>query len=75
MYPSLRQLPMLGMTYLDLYRRVKVPEAVYEALMKQYELAKVQEAKEIPTISVLDAPLVPERKSFPPRLWFSLLSG
>ena len=75
MYPSLRQLPMLGMTYLDLYRRVKVQEAVYEALMKQYELAKVQEAKEIPTISVLDAPLVPERKSFPPRLLFSLLSG
>jgi len=75
MYPSLRQLPMLGMTYLDLYRRVKVQEAVYEALMKQEELAKVQEAKEIPTISVLDAPLVPERGSFPPRLLFTLLSG
>jgi len=27
----------------------------------------VQEAKEIPTVKVLDPPLVPTRKSFPPR--------
>src|SRR5581483_543128 len=32
-----------------------------------YEFAKVQEAKEIPTVNVLDAPLIPEKKSFPPR--------
>lgn len=75
LYPSLRKLPLLGVTYFDLYRRVKVQEAVYEALMKQYELAKVQEAKEIPTVSVLDAPLVPEKKVYPPRLLFTLLSG
>jgi hypothetical protein len=37
-------------------------------LTKQYELAKVQEAKEIPTVKVLDSPEVPERKSYPPRL-------
>ena len=75
MYPSLRQLPLLGVTYFDLTRRVKVQEAIYEVLMKQYELAKVQEAKEIPTISILDAPLVPEKKVFPPSLLFTLLSG
>jgi capsule polysaccharide export protein KpsE/RkpR len=75
LYPSLRKLPLLGVTYFDLYRRVKVQETVYEALMKQYELAKVQEAKEIPTISLLDAPLVPEKKVYPPRLLFTLLSG
>jgi uncharacterized protein involved in exopolysaccharide biosynthesis len=75
MYPSMRRLPLLGMTFVDLSRRVKVQEAVYEALVKQYELAKVQEAKEIPTISVLDAPLVPEKKCFPPRSTFTLLSG
>lgn len=40
---------------------------MYELLTQQYELAKVQEAKEIPTVKVLDAAIVPTKKSFPPR--------
>jgi len=67
-YPSVRQLPVLGVGYADHLRRVKVDEAIFETLTKEYELAKVEEAKEIPTVKVLDAPNVPERKSFPPRL-------
>lgn len=67
-YPSARELPVLGVGYADRLRRVKVDEAVFETLTKEYELAKVQEAKEIPTVKVLDPPNVPERKSFPPRL-------
>jgi hypothetical protein len=31
-------------------------------------LAKVQEAKEIPTVKVLDTANTPDKKSFPPRL-------
>jgi capsule polysaccharide export protein KpsE/RkpR len=68
LYPSIRKLPLLGVTYADLYRRTRVQEAVFEALTKEYEMAKVQEAKEIPTVKVLDAPNIPDRKSFPPRL-------
>jgi uncharacterized protein involved in exopolysaccharide biosynthesis len=68
LYPSIRELPILGVPYADLYRRLKIEEAVYETLTKQYELAKVQEAKEIPTVKVLDLPEIPERKSYPPRL-------
>lgn len=67
LYPSLSQLPMLGNTYYDLARQAKIDEAVYEALTKQYELAKVEEAKEIPTIKILDEPVVPEKKVWPPR--------
>jgi len=67
-YPTLRQLPLLGVPYADKFRQLKVDEAVYETLTKQFELAKVQEAKEIPSVKVLDQPEVPERKSFPPRL-------
>src|SRR5580693_8379493 len=66
-YPTLRQLPLLGVPYADKFRQLKVDEAVYETLTKQFELAKVQEAKEIPSVKVLDQPDVPERKSFPPR--------
>jgi uncharacterized protein involved in exopolysaccharide biosynthesis len=67
-YPTLRQLPILGVPYADLYRRLMIEETVYETLTKQYELAKVEEAKEIPTVKVLDSPDVPEKKSYPPRL-------
>jgi uncharacterized protein involved in exopolysaccharide biosynthesis len=68
MYPSIRRLPLLGVTYADFYRRVKIQEAVLETLTKQYELARVQEAKEIPTVKVLDPAHIPDKKSFPPRL-------
>jgi capsule polysaccharide export protein KpsE/RkpR len=67
-YPSLRKLPLLGVTYADLYRRTKVEETLYDVLTQQYEFAKVQEAKETPSVRVLDPPNVPEKKSYPPRL-------
>jgi capsule polysaccharide export protein KpsE/RkpR len=72
-YPSIRDLPILGATYSDLYREVTMQEAVYEALNKQYELAKVEEAKEIPPIKILDEPQVPEIKSSPHRSVIVLL--
>jgi capsule polysaccharide export protein KpsE/RkpR len=67
-YPSLRELPILGLPFAEKYRALKIQEAVYDTLSKQYELAKVQEAKELPTVKILDQPGVPEKKSFPPRL-------
>src|SRR5713101_5879819 len=73
LYPSIRKLPLLGVKFADLYRRTKIQEAVLETLTKEYELAKVQEAKEIPTVKVLDNPNIPEKKSFPPRLLIMLL--
>jgi uncharacterized protein involved in exopolysaccharide biosynthesis len=73
LYPSIRKLPILGVTFADLYRRTKVQEAVFEALTQQYELAKVQEAKETPSVKVLDDARVPEKKSFPPRLTIMFL--
>jgi uncharacterized protein involved in exopolysaccharide biosynthesis len=66
-YPSIRELPLLGATYSDIYRQMMMQEDIYAALTKQYELAKVQEAKEIPTIKVLDPPELPEKKSYPHR--------
>lgn len=67
LYPSIRKLPLLGVKYADLYRQTKVEEAVYEYLTQQDEAAKIQEAKEIPTVRVLDVAMVPTKKSFPPR--------
>jgi uncharacterized protein involved in exopolysaccharide biosynthesis len=71
LFPSLRELPLLGVTYSDLYRSVRLDEAVYETLIKQYALAKVEEAKAIPTVTVLDAPDLPEKRTFP--VWAAVL--
>lgn len=68
LYPSIRELPLLGVPYANFYRKVKIEETIFEILTKQYELAKVQEAKEIPTVRVLDSPDVPEKRSSPPRV-------
>jgi capsule polysaccharide export protein KpsE/RkpR len=73
LYPSLRQLPRLAVPYADLYRTVRVQESVFELLTQQYEVARIQEAKDIPVVSVIDSPAIPEKKSFPPRLLMALL--
>ncbi len=72
LYPPLRQLPRLAVPYADLYRQVRVQETVYELLTQQYEMARVEEAKDVPVVSVIDSPGIPEKKSFPPRLLLTL---
>jgi len=72
LYPPLRRLPALGVQYAQLYRNVRIYETVYEMLSAEYETARIQEAKEIPTVNVIDAAGIPEKKSFPPRLFFML---
>jgi len=73
-YPSIRALPMLGYQYSNLYRQAKIHETVYEFLTQQYELAKVQEAKELPTVRVMDLGVPSERKSGPFRTLIAGLS-
>lgn len=73
-YPSIQKLPLLGVKYADFYRQVKIQETVYELLTQQYEMAKVQEVKETPSVKTLDPAKEPERKSFPPRLMI-MVSG
>lgn len=73
-FPTIKNLPLLGAKYMDYYQRAKTQETVFELLTEQYELAKVQEAKDTPSVKVLDPARVPERKSFPPRLLI-MLSG
>ena len=65
--PTLRALPLVGTIYADYYRELKIQETIYEVLTQEYEFAKVEEAKEIPPVRVLDAADLPEKKSWPPR--------
>jgi uncharacterized protein involved in exopolysaccharide biosynthesis len=74
-YPTVGELPALGLTYYDLERKVTVDEALWEALTKEYETAKFEEAREIPTLHVLDAAEVPRLKSGPNRKLMILIGA
>jgi capsule polysaccharide export protein KpsE/RkpR len=60
-YPSVKDLPKVGTAWAELYRERKIHETVYEMLTQQYEMARVQEAREIPTVRVLDPAELPEK--------------
>jgi uncharacterized protein involved in exopolysaccharide biosynthesis len=67
LYPSLRQMPILGVRYGDLRLRAKITAKVFEVLTEEYEVARVDEAKEIPSVRALDVALPPDRRAWPPR--------
>lgn len=71
-YLPLRQVPRLAVPFANLYREVQVQETVYNLLTQQYEISRIQEAKDIPVVNVIDEPGIPEKKSFPPRILLSL---
>jgi uncharacterized protein involved in exopolysaccharide biosynthesis len=56
-----------GMEYLRRLRDLKYYETVYELLAKEFEVAKLDEAREGGIVQVVDAAIPPDRKSFPPR--------
>ncbi|MEY5099035.1 MAG: Tyrosine-protein kinase ptk [Pseudomonadota bacterium] len=58
--------------YVARYRNFKYQETLFELFAKQYELAKVDEAREGAVIQVLDAAQAPERKSKPKK---ALIAG
>ncbi len=61
------EVPELGVQYARLLREFKVQETLYELLTKQYELAKLSEAKNTSTIQVLDLATPSDKKNKPKR--------
>jgi uncharacterized protein involved in exopolysaccharide biosynthesis len=60
--------------YVSRYRQVKYYETLFELFARQYELAKVDEAREGSTIQVIDAAMPPEEKSKPKKALIALLT-
>jgi uncharacterized protein involved in exopolysaccharide biosynthesis len=65
--PGFEQIPERGQEYLHLMRKFKTAESVYEMLIKQYEVAKLNAANDVSSIQVIQKALIPERKSKPKR--------
>jgi tyrosine-protein kinase Etk/Wzc len=60
--------------YIARFRDFKYYEALFELFAKQFELAKVDEAKEGATIQVIDVAVEPELKSKPKRATIAVLA-
>ena len=71
-YLPLRQVPRLAVPFANLYREVHMQETIFDLLTQQYEVARIQEAKDTPAVTLIDAPAIPEKKSFPPRALLTL---
>ena|SRR5579872_466177 len=64
-----------GMEYLRSYRELKYQETVFELLAKEFEIAKLDEAREGSIIQVVDSAVPPDKRSWPPRLWIIIGSS
>lgn len=72
--PSVGNIPNLGLEYARRMRELKIQEAIFEQLTKQYEMAKLNEAKDSSSLQVLDDAVVPTKKSKPKRSLIVILA-
>jgi tyrosine-protein kinase Etk/Wzc len=69
------KIPEAGLEYVRNFREVKYHEAIFELLAKQYEIARIDEARDSSSIQVLDRAVEPERKAKPKRAFIALFTG
>ena len=68
------KIPKLVLQYTRLLRDAKVKDTLYNLLIEQYERARIQEAKDTPTVQVLEKARVPVKRSSPKRTLIVILS-
>jgi uncharacterized protein involved in exopolysaccharide biosynthesis len=73
-YIPFNELPDLGVRLARLTREFKIQENVFELLTSQYELAKIEEAKDVNTIQVLDEAVPPDKRAKPRRKLIVILT-
>lgn len=62
---NLETLPDIASTYYDLMMNVEIQTELMKYIVPLYEQAKLEEVKQIPIVSVIDAPQVPYKKDRP----------
>ncbi len=71
----LKTLPRTAVEYLRRYREVEINNLILEFVTPLYEQAKLDEAKDYPVLQVIDYAIPPAKKSYPPRVLFSLIGA
>jgi len=72
---STGNIPQAGLDYVRKLREVKYQEQLFQVLVQQYELAKMDEAKDAAIVQVVDRAVVPDRKSKPQRALITILAA
>lgn len=72
--PSIGSAPSIGIEYFRKLREFKTQEALFEQLTKQFELAKLNEARDVSALQVLDEAVAPTVKSTPKRSLIVILA-
>ena len=73
-FHSFSDIPELGTQLLRLKRELSIQNTLFTFLTQQYEEAKIQEARNTPTVQVLDIAVEPENKYKPFRVLIVLFS-
>jgi uncharacterized protein involved in exopolysaccharide biosynthesis len=68
------RMPQVGTDYLRRMRELKFNEALYEILLKQFEVAKLDEARDATVIQVIEQAVQPEKKFKPKRTQMVLIA-
>jgi len=74
-YVPFQEVPEVSLQLAELTRDVKVQETVWELLNRQYYQAKIEEARNTPTVQVLDPALPPVYRSAPNRKMIVIVLG
>jgi uncharacterized protein involved in exopolysaccharide biosynthesis len=61
------QVPEAGLEYVRKLRDVKYNETIFDILARQFEVAKLDEAKQGALVQVVDTAVPPDKRSFPKR--------
>jgi uncharacterized protein involved in exopolysaccharide biosynthesis len=69
------KIPAAGLEYLRRTRDLRYHEALFEMLAKQYEAARIDEAKAPPLVQVIDKAVAPDKRSWPPRTLLVMLAA
>ncbi len=73
--PTVGNAPSIGVEYIRRLRELKTQEALFEQLTKQFEMAKISEARDSSSLQVLDEAVAPLYKSKPKRSMIVILSA
>jgi len=72
---GLKDVPRAGLEYVRAERELQYQQSFFDLLLRQYEAARLDEAKEAAVIQVVEPAIEPDRRSSPKRLAILLVSA
>jgi hypothetical protein len=72
---AFKEVPERALQYARLEREIKIQTIIQELVMQQYEMAKLQEQRDVASLTIIDRATTPEIRSWPKRGRIIILSA